>query len=61
VVVLAAIQVTLDTVWCTGIVLLASRARRWLSRGSVRRRIERGLGTVLIGLGFGLALDSRLR
>jgi threonine/homoserine/homoserine lactone efflux protein len=59
VLVLASIQVILDTAWCTGLVLLAGRARPWLSRGAVRRRIERGLGTILIALGSELAIDTR--
>ncbi len=56
---LAVIQVTLDTVWCVGIVLLADRARPLLQRAAVRRRIERLLGTVLIALGIELAIDTR--
>lgn len=59
VLVLATIQIALDTAWCTGIVLLAGRARGWLSHGAVRRRIERGLGTILIALGIELAVDTR--
>ena len=59
VLVLASIQVILDTAWCAGLVLVAGRARPWLSRGAVRRRIERGLGTILIALGFELAIDTR--
>jgi threonine/homoserine/homoserine lactone efflux protein len=57
VLVLATIQVTLDTLYCTGVVLLADRARRYLARAAIRRRIERGLGLVLVGLGCELALD----
>jgi threonine/homoserine/homoserine lactone efflux protein len=56
---LAAIQVVLDTAWCAGLVLLAGRARGWLSRGAIRRRIDRGLGMVLIALGLELAVDTR--
>jgi threonine/homoserine/homoserine lactone efflux protein len=56
---LAAIQVTLDTVWCLGIVLLADRARPLLQRVAIRRRIERVLGAVLVALGIGLAIDTR--
>ena len=33
--------------------------RRWLSRVAVRRRLERILGTTLIGLGAGLAAATR--
>ena len=59
VLVLATIQVVLDSAWCAGIVLAADRAQGWLSRTAIRRRIERALGTVLIALGFELAIDTR--
>jgi threonine/homoserine/homoserine lactone efflux protein len=59
VLVLATIQVILDSAWCAGLVLAASRARRWLGRVSIRRRIERTLAVVLVGLGFELAIDTR--
>ena len=61
VLVLITIQVTLDTLYCSGIVLLADRARRFLGRGTIRRRIERGLGLVLVGLGFEFALETATR
>lgn len=61
VLVLATVQVTLDTLYCSGIVLLADRARRLLQGGSIRRRIERGLGLVLVGLGCELALEATTR
>lgn len=61
VLVLATIQVTLDTLYCSGIVLLADRARGLLERGTIRRRIERGLGLVLVGLGCELALEATTR
>lgn len=57
--VLAAIQVTFDTCYCVGIVLLASRARKWLSRTTIRRRLERLLGATLVGLGIDLAAATR--
>ncbi len=56
---LAVIQVTLDTVWCVGIVVLADRARPLLRRAAIRRRIERVLGAVLVALGIELAIDTR--
>jgi threonine/homoserine/homoserine lactone efflux protein len=40
-------------------VLLASRARRWLARAAVRRRLERVLGATLIALGLDLAAATR--
>jgi threonine/homoserine/homoserine lactone efflux protein len=58
VLVLAAIQVTFDTIYCSGIVLLADRGRRIFDRRRILRRIERGLGLVLVGLGCELALDA---
>lgn len=61
VLVLVAIQVTLDTLYCCGIVLLADRARRFLERGTIHRRIERGLGVVLVGLGCEFALETTTR
>ena len=59
VLVLATIQVILDSVWCASVVLLAGRARSWLSRGTIRRRMERTLGAVLIALGIELAVETR--
>jgi threonine/homoserine/homoserine lactone efflux protein len=58
-VVLGMIQVVIDGTCCVAIVLLAARIRPWLSRASVRRRTERILGTVLIGLGIQLAAETR--
>jgi threonine/homoserine/homoserine lactone efflux protein len=59
VIALAVIQVVLDTAWCAGVVMAADRARDWLSRGAIRQRLERALGTVLIALGLELAIDTR--
>jgi threonine/homoserine/homoserine lactone efflux protein len=57
---LAAIQVlVVDGPYCAMIVLLASRARNWLSRATVRRRMERALGATLICLGIDLAAAAR--
>jgi threonine/homoserine/homoserine lactone efflux protein len=53
---LAAIQVVvIDAPYCAMIVLLASRARTWLSRATIRRRMERILGATLVCLGIDLA------
>jgi threonine/homoserine/homoserine lactone efflux protein len=57
--VLAAIQLVIDTAWCVGVVLAADRARDFLARAHVRRRIERALGAVLRALGGGLAAEAR--
>ena len=40
-------------------VLLASRARNWLSRATIRRRMERILGATLVCLGIDLAAAAR--
>jgi threonine/homoserine/homoserine lactone efflux protein len=57
---LAAIQVlVIDGPYCAMIVLLASRARNWLSRAVVRRRLERVLGATLVSLGIDLAAATR--
>lgn len=57
---LAAIQVVvIDGPYCAVIVLLASRARDWLSRAAIRRRLERVLGATLVCLGVDLAAATR--
>jgi threonine/homoserine/homoserine lactone efflux protein len=61
VLILCLIQVTLDTLYCAGVVLVADRARGFLERGAIRRRIERGLGLVLVGLGCEFALQTANR
>ncbi|MDT5018937.1 MAG: hypothetical protein QOD39_5097 [Mycobacterium sp.] len=57
--VLAVIQLVLDTTWCASVVLAADRAREVLSRAHIRRRIELTLGALLMALGAGLAADTR--
>lgn len=57
--VLAAIQLVVDTSWCIGVVVAADRARNILSRTHIRRRIERVMGAALVALGVGLAADAR--
>src|SRR5215213_5975515 len=57
--VLAAVQLVIDTAWCAGVVLAASRAREVLSRAHIHRRIERVMGAALMALGVGLAADAR--
>src|ERR1700722_13114705 len=57
---LAAIHVlVIDAPYCAMIVLLASRARNWLSRATIRRRMERVLGATLVCLGIDLAAATR--
>ncbi|MEN4399135.1 LysE family translocator [Mycolicibacterium senegalense] len=57
--VLALIQLVIDTSWCVGIVLAADRARNILNRTRIRRRIERAMAAALVALGLGLAADAR--
>ncbi len=56
---LASVQLVIDSTYCVLVVLLASRARRWLSRAAVRRRLERVLGATLVALGIDRAAASR--
>ena len=57
--VLAVIQLVLDTAWCAGVVLAADRAREMLGRKHIRRRLERVFGAALMALGVGLAADAQ--
>ncbi|MCT7659934.1 LysE family translocator [Mycobacterium deserti] len=57
--VLAVIQLVVDTAWCAAVVLAADRARNLLSRTNVRRRIERAMGAMLVALGIGLVAEAR--
>ncbi len=57
--VLAGIQLVIDTSWCVGVVLLAARARTALSRVRVRRSVEKSMGALLVALGIGLVADAR--
>ncbi|RDI52790.1 LysE family translocator [Nocardia mexicana] len=59
VLILAVIQLVIDSAWCVGVVLAADRAGNWLRRSGIRQRVERALAAVLIALGFGLAADAR--
>ncbi|WP_433522876.1 LysE family translocator [Nocardia pseudovaccinii] len=59
VLILAGIQLVIDTAWCIGIVLAADRAGTWLRRTGIRQRVERTLGAILVALGLGLAADAR--
>lgn len=59
VLILAAIQLVIDTSWCIGVVLAADRAGTWLRRTGIRRRMERTLAAILVALGLGLAADAR--
>ncbi|MFI6871755.1 LysE family translocator [Nocardia sp. NPDC050406] len=59
VLILAVIQLVIDTAWCAGVVFAADRAAGWLRDTRIRRRLERTLAAVLVALGFGLAADAR--
>jgi threonine/homoserine/homoserine lactone efflux protein len=56
-VVLASIQVLIDSAWSAGLVLLAGRAGAVWRSIAVRQRLERALGAILIALGVELAVD----
>jgi threonine/homoserine/homoserine lactone efflux protein len=56
---LTAIHVAIGMAWLSGIVLLVDRARGALARPTVRRRMERLTGAVLLGFGVRLALLAR--
>jgi threonine/homoserine/homoserine lactone efflux protein len=58
-VVLASLQVLVDSAWTTGLVLLAGRASAVWRRAAVREWLERTLGAVLIALGLELAVDRQ--
>ncbi|MFJ9371601.1 hypothetical protein ACIRRA_45465 [Nocardia sp. NPDC101769] len=59
--VLAVAGQIVDTTWCIGVVLAADRAGAWLRRTGIRRRIERTLSAILVGLGLGLGLAADAR
>lgn len=58
VLVLAAIQLIIDTAWSIGIVLVAHRAGTWLQHTGIRQRVERTLAAILVALGLGLAAET---
>ena len=55
--VLAGIQVLVDSAWTAGLVLVAGRVGAAWRRVAVRERLERILGAILIALGLELAVD----
>ncbi|MCX2180172.1 LysE family translocator [Streptomyces sp. SKN60] len=52
---LVLVHATLTVVWLCGYVLLLAKARAFFARASVRRRMERITGVVLIGFGVKVA------
>lgn len=56
---LAVVWVLVDTVWYGLLIWTVARAKDFLGRPAVRRRLEQISGVVLIGLGVRLVLDAR--
>ncbi|MFI6179706.1 LysE family translocator [Nonomuraea sp. NPDC051191] len=56
---LAVVWVLVDTVWYGLLIWTVAKARDFLGRPAVRRRLEQISGVVLIGLGVRLVLDAR--
>lgn len=54
---LGAIHIGEGFAWLTVVVLAVNRARGWLTRPGVRRRLEQFTGLVFLGFGLKLALD----
>lgn len=55
---LALLHVLVDASWFLGLAMFVGRARRFFQRVKVRKRLERTTGTVMIGLGIGMAADK---
>jgi threonine/homoserine/homoserine lactone efflux protein len=55
---MAALIVTFDFAWYTGLAVLVSRAKRELMRTRLARWVERTTGAVLIALGARLAVEQ---
>ncbi|MEU5869330.1 LysE family translocator [Nonomuraea sp. NPDC047529] len=56
---LAVVWVLVDTVWYGLLIWTVAKAKDFLGRPAVRRRLEQISGVVLIGLGVRLVLDAR--
>jgi threonine/homoserine/homoserine lactone efflux protein len=56
---MSALIMALDLVWYSALALIVTRVRRALETGRWAHRIERLTGSVIIGLGLRLALESR--
>jgi threonine/homoserine/homoserine lactone efflux protein len=57
--VLALVQVVLETVFYLALAAGVARAGEWFRRPRIRRRLEIVSGTVLVGLGLGVAVATR--
>jgi len=55
---MASLVVALDLVWFSILALVVTRVRSGLARGPWVRRLERVSGSVMVGLGLGLAIES---
>ncbi|TMR97491.1 LysE family translocator [Nonomuraea basaltis] len=56
---LAVVWVLIDLLWYTLLIWTVAKAKEWLGRPAVRRRLEQISGVVLIGLGVRLVVESR--
>ncbi len=56
---LAAIHASEGILWFSLLTVATRPLARWLSRASVVQSLDRALGMLLVGFGFGLLLDSR--
>jgi threonine/homoserine/homoserine lactone efflux protein len=56
---MAALIVSFDIAWYTGLALLVSRAKQGIARSRLARRLERATGAVLIALGVRVAIEQR--
>ena len=56
---LAAVQLVVDSAWYVLVAWLVSRARAFMRSAAVRRRLQRLTGLVLVGLGARLAIEHR--
>jgi threonine/homoserine/homoserine lactone efflux protein len=56
---LAAIHASEGILWFSLLTLATRPLARWLSRATVAQSLDRAMGTLLVGFGVGLLLDSR--
>ena len=56
--VLGGIFLLLTALYFVVLIAAAAQVSRWLAVGSIRRRLDRAAGLVLVGFGLRLALES---
>ncbi|MGW4797229.1 LysE family transporter, partial [Nonomuraea sp. NPDC004297] len=56
---LAVLWVLVDLLWYGLLIWAVGRAKEWLGRPAVKRRLEQLSGVVLVGLGVRMAVESR--